>query len=60
MFPFSFQYEWIEKHIGQEWLDKIIITWDKTVIEGDLLFDDKVDITGKKIATWNLFSVVFF
>lgn len=39
-------YEWVENNLGKDWLDKIIITWDKTLVEGHILIDDKVEITG--------------
>lgn len=33
--------DWILMHLGEEWLNKIIICQDKTEIRGDLLIDDK-------------------
>lgn len=52
--PLPFQYEacvaekyaWVRKHFGADFLSKIIITRDKTVIKGDVLIDDKPKITG--------------
>jgi 5'-nucleotidase len=32
---------WVNKHLGESWLNKIIICQDKTEIRGDLLIDDK-------------------
>lgn len=40
------KYAWVEKHFGQEFLEQIVLTRDKTVISGDLLIDDRPDITG--------------
>ncbi|KAM9097661.1 5'(3')-deoxyribonucleotidase, mitochondrial isoform 3-T3 [Sarcophilus harrisii] len=40
------KYAWIEKHFGQEFLEQIVLTRDKTVVSGDLLIDDRPDITG--------------
>nr|XP_006126655.1 5'(3')-deoxyribonucleotidase, mitochondrial [Pelodiscus sinensis] len=40
------KYAWVEKHLGQEFLEHIVLTRDKTVISGDLLIDDRPDITG--------------
>ncbi|CAM4630442.1 unnamed protein product [Caretta caretta] len=40
------KYAWVEKHFGQEFLEQIVLTRDKTVISGDLLIDDRSDITG--------------
>ena len=46
------KYEWIEEHLGREWTKKIILTKDKTLIRGDILIDDKPDITGKSVPEW--------
>ncbi|CAB1311956.1 unnamed protein product [Coregonus sp. 'balchen'] len=40
------KYAWIEKHLGYDFLDQIILTRDKTVVTGDILIDDKPDILG--------------
>uniref|UniRef100_A0A4X2KS30 5',3'-nucleotidase, mitochondrial n=1 Tax=Vombatus ursinus TaxID=29139 RepID=A0A4X2KS30_VOMUR len=40
------KYAWVEKHFGQEFLEQIVLTRDKTVVSGDLLIDDRPDITG--------------
>ena len=32
---------WIRKHLGDKWLDKVILCQDKTMVAGDLLIDDK-------------------
>ncbi|KQK73443.1 5'(3')-deoxyribonucleotidase, cytosolic type [Amazona aestiva] len=39
-------YKWVEKHLGPEFVERIILTRDKTVVSADLLFDDKDTITG--------------
>jgi len=33
--------DWVRAHLGEEWLDNLIICYDKTTISGDLLIDDK-------------------
>ena len=33
--------EWVQKHLGPDWVRKIIFTKDKTLIRGDYLIDDK-------------------
>lgn len=38
----------ITKHYGKSMLDKLIITTDKTLVHGDVLFDDKPEITGAR------------
>ncbi|XP_019397504.1 PREDICTED: 5'(3')-deoxyribonucleotidase, mitochondrial [Crocodylus porosus] len=40
------KYAWVEKHFGQEFLEQIVLTRDKTVVSADLLIDDRPDITG--------------
>jgi 5'-nucleotidase len=52
--PLPFQYEscvaekyaWVRHHFGEEFLSKIIITRDKTVIKGNVLIDDKPRVSG--------------
>uniref|UniRef100_A0A8D0GBX1 5',3'-nucleotidase, mitochondrial n=1 Tax=Sphenodon punctatus TaxID=8508 RepID=A0A8D0GBX1_SPHPU len=47
------KYAWVEKHLGQEFLEQIVLTRDKTVVSGDLLIDDRLDITGaEKTPSW--------
>lgn len=40
------KYKWVQKHIGRDWISKMILTSDKTLISGDLLIDDRHYITG--------------
>ncbi|XP_069066165.1 5'(3')-deoxyribonucleotidase, mitochondrial isoform X2 [Pleurodeles waltl] len=40
------KYAWVEKHLGHEFLDQIVLTRDKTVVSADLLIDDRLDVTG--------------
>lgn len=46
------KYEWVEKHLGKEWIKKIILSKDKTVIRGDKLIDDKPEINGIMTPSW--------
>lgn len=41
--------EWIKKHFGEAFGKKVIITNDKTVVNGDFLVDDKEEITGAQV-----------
>lgn len=41
------QYAWVEKHLGHDFLEQVILTRDKTLITGDILIDDKPDILGE-------------
>lgn len=45
--PLALQYAWVEKHFGPEFLERIVLTQDKTVVSADLLIDDRPDVTGE-------------
>ena len=49
--------EWLDRHIGDGWSSKAVITADKTQVAGDILIDDKPTIKGAFIPTWE--HVVF-
>lgn len=40
--------EWIREHFGEFFLMRTILTQDKTLVHGDLLIDDKPDISGAR------------
>lgn len=42
------KFRWVEKHLGPEFVERIILTRDKTVVSGDLLIDDKDTIRGQE------------
>lgn len=46
------KHRWIMKHLGKHWTEKIILTRDKTLVYGDMLIDDKPEITGAMKPTW--------
>lgn len=56
--PHPFQYEtcvaekyaWVRKHFGDDYLARIIITRDKTVVKGTVLIDDKPAVKGAEEA----------
>lgn len=37
--------EWVQKTLGNKWIDKLIITRDKTIVHGDILIDDNPYMT---------------
>lgn len=39
--------EWIEKHLGYDYVKRAITSHDKTLITGHVLIDDKPEITGR-------------
>lgn len=38
--------QWIDEHLGKDWIGKIILARDKTLVNGHILIDDRVDIKG--------------
>ncbi len=36
------KYEWIEKNLGSDWVERVILTRDKTLVRGEFLIDDKI------------------
>ena len=46
------KYEWVDEHLGPEWVDQIVLTRDKTIVYGDVLIDDRPQIDGAATPTW--------
>ena len=46
------KYEWIEQHLGSDFVSRIIVTKDKTLIHGDVLIDDNPKVSGLRMAPW--------
>jgi 5'-nucleotidase len=46
------KYEWVDKHLGTEFVNRMIVTKDKTVVHGDILIDDKPLVTGSRNPVW--------
>ena len=46
------KYLWVEKHLGRDATNRLILTKDKTLVRGDLLIDDKPQITGAAKPVW--------
>ncbi len=46
------KYEWVEQHLGKEWVKKLVISKDKTIISGDVLIDDRPIVAGCVTPTW--------
>lgn len=44
--------DWIARHYGSQWASRLILTNDKTVVHGDILVDDKPEVTGSMEPTW--------
>lgn len=46
------KYFWVERHLGRDFLKRMIVTKDKTLIRGDLLIDDNPDVWGAVEPAW--------
>ncbi|CAK6438510.1 unnamed protein product [Pipistrellus nathusii] len=42
------KFSWVDKHLGPQFVERIVMTRDKTVVSGDLLIDDKDTILGQE------------
>jgi len=51
------KYDWIKKHLGEEWATRIVTTHDKTICRGTLLIDDHPNIRGSRFPSWR--QVIF-
>jgi 5'-nucleotidase len=44
---------WLWRHLGEKWARRLVLTKDKTIVAGDVLIDDRLDINGdEKEPTW--------
>ena len=43
---------WVKTHFGADWLERVVLTRDKTTVRADVLIDDKPDIVGSQHPTW--------
>lgn len=46
------KYQWVDAYLGPQWTDRIILTHDKTLVRGDILIDDKPQVTGLDVPVW--------
>merc|ERR1711988_1974094 len=44
--------EWIQEHFGDAYVQRVVLCQDKTTVRGDILIDDKPNITGLHPPTW--------
>jgi len=51
------KYEWVSRHLGSEWKNRVILSEDKTFVRGAILVDDKPVISGAMEPEWE--HVVF-
>jgi 5'-nucleotidase len=46
------KYHWVERHLGRDWTQRLILTRDKTLVQGDILIDDRPRIEGALRPRW--------
>ena len=46
------KYKWVRDNLNEDWLKRLIITQDKTRVRGNILIDDKPEITGSQQPEW--------
>lgn len=46
------KYEWVERHLGEAWTKRMVVTKDKTLVFGDVLVDDRPQIHGRCTPQW--------
>ncbi len=46
------KYDSIRKHFGRDWERRTILTYDKTLVHGDIIIDDKPTLKGVKVPSW--------
>jgi len=47
------KFEWVDRELGTNWVDRIVLTKDKTLIKADYIIDDKAEITGvESVPSW--------
>lgn len=51
----SEKFAWVERHLGNHWTKRLILTKDKTWVRGDVLIDDRPVITGSLTPMWRHF-----
>lgn len=44
--------QWVIDHLGGDWTDRLVLTRDKTLVMGDVLVDDKPEVTGAVVPVW--------
>lgn len=44
--------QWVHDTFGPDWVNRLVQSYDKTLIYGDVLVDDKPDIEGVKEPAW--------
>jgi 5'-nucleotidase len=51
------KYEWVAEHLGPDWIPRLVLTKDKTLVRADILVDDRPEVEGAETPEWE--HVVF-
>jgi len=51
-FCVSEKYQWTYDRLGPKWVERLILTKDKTLVRGDVRIDDKPEVTGALVPVW--------
>jgi 5'-nucleotidase len=46
------KYQWVEQHLGKDWVKRLILTKDKTIVISNILIDDRPNIKGIITPVW--------
>lgn len=46
------KYQWVDRYLGSKWVEKVVLTRDKTLVFGDILIDDKPEVSGAVKPSW--------
>ncbi|MBN2303039.1 MAG: 5'-3'-deoxyribonucleotidase [Anaerolineae bacterium] len=46
------KYLWVDDQLGPAWIERVVLTRDKTLIHADILIDDRLQIVGREAPTW--------
>ncbi len=46
------KYHWLADHLGSAWVERMIMTKDKTMVRGDILIDDMPEVKGSLTPLW--------
>ena len=46
------KYAWVDKHLGPDWVARMVLTRNKGLVGGRYLIDDLPEVRGHEFATW--------
>jgi 5'-nucleotidase len=52
LYNVSEKFAWVDEHLGRKWVQRLVITRDKTVVRGRYLIDDALVVRGAVEPEW--------